>query len=514
MAVDSTSANAAAETTSLTQLPHDALRQIAKLLLPATSFGAAPHQWRDALSFGGAALALLLALADALREDIPAMRRLGEPDSAVAWLTLVRQLHMGGGGRWLRVRPLRAVRAQSVRTVPMSSPPQLSGGTLCAISRDRLALFGGRSSLGGETLDRTCLVQVTWTPSRADHAAPRAVAVWDALTCEPARCYHAAALWGEQDAARMVVFGGAGAGDVLLNDLWAFHADASADEPVWTELHPDGVAPAPRSSHICARWAEEGALLVHGGLGSAGVTGDVFVLRPLAGRGCAWAQLETRGADVRRAHHCGGIVPTAQGAALLVFSGQDEGLLTVHSIATLALRTATWSLVGLPAAGPAGAPCARIDGAAATVDGVGVLVFGGVGDDFAFVESADAWLLSAETAASPRSRAADGAADGAPLARACLALCADGLRVYMFGGFDGEADVDELSCLSLLPPAFCRAVAPPAGDELRVAEFHAGEFRARQARQATVLHATPGAAGHNFQPIHVRVAQAGRAPVQ
>ena len=35
------------------------------------------------------------------------------------------------------------------------------------------------------------------------------------------------------------------------------------------------------------------------------------------------------------------------------------------------------------------------------------------------------------------------------------------------------------------------------------------EVKLRRAMQATVLHATPGAAGHNFVPVHVRVFQAG-----
>ena len=38
----------------------------------------------------------------------------------------------------------------------------------------------------------------------------------------------------------------------------------------------------------------------------------------------------------------------------------------------------------------------------------------------------------------------------------------------------------------------------------------ANEIKARRAAQATVLHATPGAAGHNFKPIHLRVFQAGQ----
>jgi hypothetical protein len=73
--------------------------------------------------------------------------------------------------------------------------------------------------------------------------------------------------------------------------------------------------------------------------------------------------------------------------------------------------------------------------------------------------------------------------------------------VYAYGGFDGVQDRDELWCLSLVPDCFEGEAA------LRVAgsssDFEQAEFRARQARQAAVLHQTPAAAGHNT--MHLRV---------
>ena len=104
------------------------------------------------------------------------------------------------------------------------------------------------------------------------------------------------------------------------------------------------------------------------------------------------------------------------------------------------------------------------------IDGVGLIVFGGVGDDFSFVPAEDAWLLRSATDVQPRSRVArpmapasepdsassfalfaprnstpmsatptpsTKAADG-PSPRACLGLCADRLTMYIFGGFDGD----------------------------------------------------------------------------
>ena len=70
--------------------------------------------------------------------------------------------------------------------------------------------------------------------------------------------------------------------------------------------------------------------------------------------------MQTRGGVVKRAHHVGGVVGDA---TLLVFSGQGETLITTHTLASLELRTMTWSL--LPLSGGAAAPMARIDGAGA-----------------------------------------------------------------------------------------------------------------------------------------------------
>ena len=93
--------------------------------------------------------------------------------------------------------------------------------------------------------------------------------------------------------------------------------------------------------HRCAAWGD--ALVVHGGLGEAGVVSDVHVLRrvldPRRGarsrrdRGadrrevaegceCEWSLLRTSGMEVPRAHHQGGVV----GEQLVVFSGQNKVL--------------------------------------------------------------------------------------------------------------------------------------------------------------------------------------------
>ena len=165
------------------------------------------------------------------------------------------------------------------------------------------------------------------------------------------------------------------------------------------------------------------------------------------------------------------------------------------------------------------------------------VIFGGVGEDFSFVSPHDAWLLRSATDVHPRRNLArppaatagttttaaaataattttttattattgDAAAapppcDG-PSQRACLGLCADGLNIYAFGGFDGEHDLNDLWRLELMPPAAPRS--KPSGAET----FDASVFKVRQARACEVLHSTVGAAGHNSigMPIHYLV---------
>lgn len=568
------------EVATFSVLPFEVLASIALSLIPAEGFAAKPQAWHDVVNFVAACQLTHAAMLEAMREyGITIVDDIG-PSALCA---LVHSLLMGGGAtKWKAVRPLRAVRAQTPHTVPLQSPPRLSGGTLCALAPRRLCLFGGRDSVSGDTSSGTRLVTVR-----------NNVAIWDEVLCDPhpaARCYHTAVIWNDAPKTRtelppMIVFGGAGEGDSghenLLDDVWSASMPVSAATPAtsapattatqpaavqppvrWRQLQPGGTPPSARSSHICASWPGGRALVVHGGLSTEGVLGDTWLLRPTGAceSGCEWVELPTCGAPVKRAHHAGGLVG---GSTLLVFSGQDETLITKHTLCALDLITATWSSVSLPTEGPCwstrrqahsgshcGAPIARIDGAGAHVAGVGLIIFGGVGDDFGFVPAADAWMLRGADDVRPPRRLAlpskspqsppppppadggsvaaegGGAAEGAvaggrqaaaappdvgPRARACLGLCADGLSLHLFGGFDGEADLDDLWTLDLQPPT---AGSKASSSAAAAGAFDVDVFKARQARASAVLHGTPGAAGHNSigMPIHVLVGLAARDP--
>ena len=76
------------------------------------------------------------------------------------------------------------------------------------------------------------------------------------------------------------------------------------------------------------------------------------------------------------------------------------------------------------------------------------------------------------------------------------------------------------ACRCFRPPSPPPAVEEedekkPAGrygrtpEEMQSAIDKANEIKALRAAQATVLHATPGANGNNFIPVHIQVYQAG-----
>ncbi|CAK0841611.1 unnamed protein product [Prorocentrum cordatum] len=197
-------------------------------------------------------------------------------------------------------------------------------------------------------------------------------------------------------------------------------------------------APSARSSFVLAPWPTAACGVLHGGLGNDGVMSDVWVLEPQG----TWHEMPTSGALVSRAHHCGAV----QGDLLLVHSGQDATFLTAHAVHSLDLSTGVWQELVYPSGPPS-----RIDAAAASVEGVGVLILGGVDTAFEF-EPADLWLLGGTSGAGGSAScpvALPHARGAGPHPHACGGLAVRGLQVFAFGGFDGKNDSDELWRLDL-----------------------------------------------------------------
>jgi len=375
----------------------------------------------------------------------------GRTSRPVDWFRAVRTFAAGDSAdlcKWQRLRPLRAVCPETSANKPIHDPPRLSGCSLCQVNGTHLLIYGGRCSTSGETRGGSYLVQV--------QQLPPGMVRWSRVCCmaQPAaRCYHASVMLpghGEQPGSTMLMFGGAGAGDVLHDDAWGLEVRLEGSDQAqgsqlrgcsfarWEQVpQPAGrPRPSPRSSHVLAAWSRSGAAVLHGGLGTAGVMSDVWRLWPDG----EWEAVPTSGAAVARAHHCGAI----HGDHLLVHSGQDETFLTVHMVCSLNLQNSVWHEVVYP-----NGPSSRIDAAAASLEGIGVLMFGGVDTAFAF-ESTDFWLLKGAAGVSGDAFRVALATAAGPRPHACGSLCVAGLRAYSFGGFDGHGDLDDLWCLPLV----------------------------------------------------------------
>jgi len=262
----------------LEQLPTELLCTIVAFLVPPVA--APPRQWRDALALTTVAHSALAAvstvLADSLAEELPGVAALEPSDesSETAWLTLLSAVRSPGCGAWTRMKTNRAVRPASDACTPLSSPPRLSGASLAEVD-GRLVLFGGRKSETGETVDTVHVVETSWFPS--------ALAQWDVCRAAPdprhgrgpaPRCYHTGMRWPSG----VLVFGGAGDGNVLFSDAWVLQLHP----PAWRRLDAPADAaaacPTARSAHVCAASADGSTTVLHGGLGNDGTCSDAWRL--------------------------------------------------------------------------------------------------------------------------------------------------------------------------------------------------------------------------------------------
>lgn len=435
------------EQSAFDSLPNVVLRLILETLLPEPiKINTSASMWQPVVRLLSAGSCRVRdALGEALCVGFPALQ-VSESSLRKSWTTSLLAAFRGGGhGCWQRMSTMRAIRTRTQCSTPLQSNPKLSGASLCAVGNNCLVLFGGRCSKSGVTLGETYVVRI---PVRSS-----GIAQWEKLTCKeqpPARCYHSA-MRGSSNST-MFIFGGASNGGILLGDAWWFEMTMIPAGPQgsmsscghWRRSKHAGslASPSVRSSHVLAPWSRDGHAILHGGLGEGGTKSDTWVLKP---KDC-WVPLETTGPRIARAHHCGGIV----GDNFLIYSGQDENFLTVKSLCMLQLSTAVWQEVLLTQG-----PSARIDAAAAVVDSLGLLVFGGVGVDFEF-ESAEPWLLPADCSSdSPPLKMTS--RQNAPCQRACSSMCMDGLHAYVFGGFDGQQDLGDLWCLNLAPACFQEA---------------------------------------------------------
>ncbi len=273
---------------------------------------------------------------------------------------------------------------------------------------ERLYLFAGRNPEPLADLWRYDIAGNSW-------------AGVDAPDGPPARFGHNA-VWNK---AQMLVFGGQ-AGGAFFNDLWAFDLPTGS----WNQLAGGESAPSARYGAGGAL-GSEGRLLVTHGFTSQGRFDDTWQFT-IDG----WADISAQGArPVERCLMRAVWDPTKE--RLLIFGGQTNATPFLGDL--WALASGSWREI---AAEPKPSP--RNFYAMAFADQAGqALLFGGrteqgpANDLWLFDSAAEAWSQPSAGGEAPSARYGHDAA-----------WVADSLSLFVFGGNDGNADLNDLWVLN------------------------------------------------------------------
>jgi hypothetical protein len=250
---------------------------------------------------------------------------------------------------------------------------------------------------------------------------------------------------------RMIVFGGRDASGANLNDVRVLtNANGAGSHPAqWIKLIPNGAAGSPpaRSGHSAVYDSVNNRLIVFGGCAGycAPVLNDVWVLTNANGLGGtpAWNQLTPLGTPPPARANA---AATFDGLNLIIFGGQDGSAnpcSTFSDVWTLhyvagPTELANWSLDPVVAGSPI--PAGQ-NGAAAVMLGSQLIVFGGMGlvNGTCQATNAVSRLLASPEEYSWVSVVPEGASDS-PSARSFASAVYDskGNWVIAFGGVDGS----------------------------------------------------------------------------
>lgn len=212
----------------------------------------------------------------------------------------------------------------------------------------------------------------------------------------PARDRHAAVY--DPGSNRMIVFGGEGdAGP--LGDVWVLtNANGLSGEPVWTELTPAGIAPAPRANHTAVYDPTGNRLIVYGGDDVSGPSpltfGDIRVLSNANSLGGppVWSEIvPAGGAPPVRTQHAA--VLDAANDRMIVFGGRADAGGCASGLGDAWVLSGTSGAAAWSELSPSGGPPAARWAHVASLDAAGnrLMVFGGSTSCAATTE--DAWVL-------------------------------------------------------------------------------------------------------------------------
>ncbi len=166
------------------------------------------------------------------------------------------------------------------------------------LATNRMVVFGGSDGAGGDLAD-------LWILSNANGIG--GVSAWEPLSPAgggpTARSAHSAVY--DPATNRMVVFGGRNGASGDLADLWVLSdANGTGGVPAWEQLSPASGVPSARSGHTAIYDEITGAMLVFGGVTSAGPASEAWRLADATGLGeaLAWTQLVPPGPEPSPRH--------------------------------------------------------------------------------------------------------------------------------------------------------------------------------------------------------------------
>jgi galactose oxidase-like protein len=281
-----------------------------------------------------------------------------------------------------------------IQLAPSGGPPGYRDGHSAVYdpSSGRMIVFGGfRNGIG--------YVNDLWILSDANGvgATPSWAEIAPGGIVPPGRGYHSAVL--DVASNRMIVFGGYGGNNGVLNDVWVLsNASGVGGTPTWAQLQPAGTPPAARFYHTAVYDPGTNRMMVFAGGNLAGgvtdVYADVWLLMNANGLGGTptWMQLGTTGASPA-ARYLHSAVYDAGSNRMTVFAGIGAGSLNLDDVWVLVNANGVAATPSWTELAPTGeAPLARY-GHSAVYDASSncMTVFGGADS---YTLDNQVWILS------------------------------------------------------------------------------------------------------------------------
>ncbi len=193
---------------------------------------------------------------------------------------------------------------------------------------------------------------------------------------------------------RIFLFGGVGAGETRLADLWVLEGADGTGSPAWARLEPEGEGPGGRDAASLVVDTRRSRLLLFGGsTGTAAATNEVWALDGLDSARPSWQLLPMMPGPAPASRFGHAAAFDAGSGRMLVFGGSTPGIADnvnfVFSDAWL-LDGLTWTRIAVPGPVPAG----RFDGTIAFSPSANRLIVGAGANNKLAAMPADLWVLS------------------------------------------------------------------------------------------------------------------------